>query len=441
MNVPEATAAPSDAPLDQPPTPATAPKKAMLVVFLVVFIDLLGFGIVLPLLPRFADNYLHVLPEAARGAALGALYSVFSLMQFVFSPAWGRVSDRVGRRPILMLGLAGSVVFYALFGFASNLPTDAAWLALGLLFLSRLGAGVAGASISTAAAVIADCTTRENRAKGMALIGAAFGIGFTFGPLIGYAGLELFQGQPWAPGAAASLLSLVSLLLAVRMLPETRMPGGAHAGKEWFSLARTAEVLRTPTVGTLVLIYFLVIFGFANFEGTLALLTRDALGLRDDRDNFLIFAYVGFVLTLVQGGVYRRLAGKVATEKLLAAGVVMMLLGLGGMAAVAANPFGFERGALFALFFVVTALAVTGFSFVNPSVSALVSRRSDPARQGEVIGVNQSFASLGRILGPFLGLVMFEADPSRVAPYLAAVVLLLLVVALLPRVGSGERPA
>lgn len=439
MNTPEVTAPPTD-PTAQPAAagpPAPGPRRAMLIVFLVVFIDLLGFGIVLPLLPRYAERFLPVLPDAAHGAALGLLYSIFSLMQFVFSPVWGRVSDRVGRRPILMLGLAGSVVFYALFGFASNLPAEAAWLALGLLFVSRLGAGVAGASVSTAAAVIADCTTRENRAKGMALIGAAFGIGFTFGPLIGYVGLELFEGQPWAPGAAASLLSLVALVLAVRLLPETRTPGGAAAGKEWFSLSRTAEVLRTPTVGALVLIYFLVIFGFANFEGTLALLTRDALGVTDDRDNFLIFAYVGLVLMLVQGGVYRRLAGKMPVERLLAAGVVMMLLGLGGVAAVAADPLDVGRGGRFAAFFAVTALAVAGFSFVNPSVSALVSRRSDPARQGEVMGVNQSFAALGRILGPFLGLVLFEADPTRTAPYLAAVALLILVAALLPKVRQG----
>ena len=126
------------------------PKSALFIVWLAVFIDLLGFGIVLPLLPRYAGDYLPAVPEAARGAVLGLLYSIFSLMQFVFSPVWGRVSDRVGRRPILILGLAGSVVFYALFGLASTLPPEQAWLALGLLFFSRLGAGVAGASVSTA---------------------------------------------------------------------------------------------------------------------------------------------------------------------------------------------------------------------------------------------------------------------------------------------------
>ena len=409
----------------------------MFVVFLVVFIDLLGFGIVLPLLPRYAGEYLGVVPEGARGAALGLLYSIFSVMQFVFSPVWGRLSDRIGRRPILLLSLAGSVVCYGLFAFASTLGAEQAWLALGLIFLSRLGAGVAGASISTAAAVIADCTTPDKRAKGMALIGAAFGIGFTFGPLIGYLGLEVFNQQHWAPGAAASLLSLVALLIAVRKLPETRLPGTAPAGKEWFSVRRTREVLATPTVGALIFIYFLAIFGFANFEGTLSLFTAAAFGLKDE-DNFLVFAYIGAVLMVAQGVIYRRLVGKLSEEKLLTAGVVMMILGLGGIAGVAYGVSAGESGGLKTAFYLTTALAVTGFAFVNPSVSALVSKRSDPARQGEVMGVNQSFNALGRILGPFLGLVLFDADPSHVLPYLAAVGLLVLVALLLPRVKGGK---
>ncbi|MBX9584711.1 MAG: MFS transporter [Gemmataceae bacterium] len=419
-----------DPPSDAPP----ARKSALFIVFLVVFIDLLGFGIVLPLLPRYAELYLPVVPEAGRGAALGLLYSIFSLMQFVFSPAWGRVSDRIGRRPILLLGLAGSVVFYGLFAAASTLPAEQAWLALGLIFLSRLGAGVAGASVSTAAAVIADCTTKESRAKGMALIGAAFGIGFTFGPLIGYVGLEVFQEQHWAPGVTASLLSLVALVLALRLLPETRTPGSAPAGKEWFSVSRSVEVLKTPTVGALVLVYFLVIFAFANFEGTLSLFTAATFGLAD-RDNFLIFAYIGAVLMLAQGVIYRRLVGKLSEEALMTAGVGLLVVGLAGVAAVAYLGDA-DRGLAYPLFFATTALAVTGFAFVNPSVSALVSKRSDPDRQGEVLGVNQSFASLGRILGPFLGLVLFQADPSRTLPYLAAVGLLAVVAVLLPRVRS-----
>ncbi len=168
--------------------PTTPPKGALLTVFLVVFIDLLGFGIVLPLLARYADTVLTKtsLPASSYGLIIGLLMSTFSLMQFIFAPIWGRISDRVGRRPILILGLAGSVVFYALFGYASTegVREQDATLALILMFVARIGAGIAGANISTAHAVIADCTPKEKRAHGMALIGIAFGIGFTFGPLL-----------------------------------------------------------------------------------------------------------------------------------------------------------------------------------------------------------------------------------------------------------------
>src|SRR2546430_3957189 len=143
-------------------------RAALFTVFLVVFIDLLGFGIVLPLLPRLAEGLLNPagVPSQLHGWVIGALLAVFSLMQFVFAPVWGRVSDRVGRKPILILGLAGSVVFYALFGYASSLGSTDAELALVLMFAARIGAGIAGATIATAQAVIADCTTKEKRAHG-----------------------------------------------------------------------------------------------------------------------------------------------------------------------------------------------------------------------------------------------------------------------------------
>src|SRR5262245_63942045 len=196
-----------------------APRAALLTVFLVVFIDLLGFGIVLPLLPRYSEKLLEPagIERQLHGLVTGCLLAVFSLMQFLFAPIWGRVSDRVGRRPILVLGLAGSVVFYALFGYASSLAATEARLALVLMFLSRIGAGVAGATIATAQAVIADTTTPEKRAHGMALIGIAFGIGFTFGPLVGLSSLFIpFKG---AAGLAAATLSLTALILAGPFLP------------------------------------------------------------------------------------------------------------------------------------------------------------------------------------------------------------------------------
>ena len=424
---------------DAPRSPNPPAIAALGIVWLVVFIDLLGFGIVLPVLPRQVEPYLNHLgfAPAARGAAIGVLFSVFSLMQFVFSPMWGRVSDRIGRRPVLLISLLGSVVFYALYGFAVTIPeTRSGTRRLGLMLLARIGAGVAGASVGTAAAVIADCTPPEKRAKGMALIGIAFGAGFTLGPLIAYFGLELFAQEPWGVGALASGLSLVALLIALAIFKETRNPQN-KAGKEFFSVARTLEVLKMPTVGVLVLIYFLAIFAFANFEATLARLTKDAFDMSYE-DNFLVFAFVGGVLMLA-GGSYRPLVKKRPEAKLLRVGIGLMIIGLAMLGVVAfivdaQRAEGHVQLPQKIGFYAAMAVAVIGFAFVNPSVSALVSKNADPSRQGEVQGVNQAFAALGRILGPLLGSVLFDLNASRTLPYLAAVLTLLVVGALLPRI-------
>ncbi len=431
----------------------TAPRSALLVVFLTVFIDLLGFGIVLPVLPRQAEPYLEALGLSAKvglgGAVIGMLFAVFSLMQFIFSPIWGRLSDRIGRRPILLLSLSGSVVFYALYGYAVSGAVDpspsgsAAMLALGLILLARIGAGIAGASVGTAAAVIADCTTPENRARGMALIGIAFGGGFTLGPLIAYFGLAVFDQARWGVGAIASLLSAVALVIAIFAFRETRRLG-AGASKEFPSVARSVAVLRMPTVGVLVLVYFLAIVAMAGFESTLALFTKNAFAMGDD-SNFLVFASIGFVLMLAGGG-YRPLAKRFSERRLLATGVGLMLGGLIQLAVVAAIVTG--RGIVAAPgdssrlgFYAAAALTVVGFAFVNPSVSALISRRTDRDRQGEVLGVNQSFASLGRIIGPLLGMSLFSLHPSHVLPYAASALILIAVALLMPRISEKHAAA
>lgn len=418
---------------DTEATPAdTAPRSALLVVFLTVFIDLLGFGIVLPVLPRQAEPLLEELglPPWAVGTMIGVLFSVFSLMQFVFSPFWGRVSDMVGRKPILLLSLSGSVVFYALYGYAVTFSSP--MVAIGLMLASRIGAGIAGASVGTAAAVIADCTTPQKRARGMALIGIAFGAGFTLGPLIAYFGLAVFDQQPWGVGALASLLSFVALCLAATVFRETRRPGAKSKG--FFGPGRMLGVLRMPEVGLLVLTYFLSIFAFANFEATLARLTKQAFGMTDDA-NFLVFAFIGAVL-MFAGGSYRPLASRMAEARLLLVGVVLMTIGLtgiGGVAWAATREPAVMSAAGLSLpswLYVAAAVAVFGFAFVNPSVSALISKHADPSRQGEVLGVNQSFASLGRILGPFVGSVLFSLHASRTLPFVTAVGVLAVVTVL-----------
>jgi MFS family permease len=296
--------------------------------------------------------------------------------------------------------------------------------------------------VSTAAAVIADCTTPEKRSKGMALIGVAFGFGFTLGPLIAYAGLKLVSNQPWGVGAIASGLSAIALLIAFFKFRETRQAAGLGTAKELFSIRKTLEVIRNPAIGPAVLVAFLCIFAFAVFEGTLSLFTERVFKLSEDA-NFLIFAFIGFVLIVAQGGVYRRLAGKVSDLKLATAGVLLMLIGLAGVGGIALSK-SIMTGSSDAVsglkpaFFLVTAVAVFGFAFVNPSLSSLVSKRADPARQGEVQGVNQSFSSLGRILGPFLGLMLLENDSRRAAPMILSMALLGLVILLLPQVSRTD---
>ena len=436
-----------------PPTEQRSNRSALFIVFFVVFIDLLGFGIVLPMLPRIARLYVTELVPATEqktiGAIVGLLMSSFSLMQFFFAPIWGRVSDRVGRRPILLLGLAGSVAFYSLFGYAASLPTDtpgAAKLALALFFVARIGAGIAGATIATAQAVIADSTPPEKRKHGMALIGAAFGIGFTFGPLIGFGCLELgtafgHAGQELI-GYSAAALSLVALLLGIFLMPETLVPGietGLRRRLLDFSALRFA--FTNSAIGPVILIFFMASLGFGAFEVTLSVFLKDTFNY-DESYSFLMFAYVGFVLMLTQGFLYRRLASRLSEVTFMTLGIIFMAIGValqGWISHDAWNRYQAEVMALlgnprgiFALLFVSLTCAVIGFSFLTPSAQALVSRRTPADRQGEILGVNQSAASLARILGPIFGLVLYQATADHILPYIGGAILLVLMLPLLP---------
>jgi MFS transporter, DHA1 family, tetracycline resistance protein len=461
-------AIPTVAPEMHEPVHVTAPSRkgrsAMFIVFLVVVIDLLGFGLVLPLLPRFADDYVEPVlglppkpPKPAKaergakvegqtprtdprlGAIIGFLMASFSAAQFFAAPIWGRVSDRIGRRPILLVGLGGSVVFYALFGYAAHLPATAEWglLALILLFIARTGAGICGATIATAQAVIADCTPPERRKHGMAMIGAAFGIGFTFGPLVGYA--ALLSGEQAAVGYVASALSAVALVLGILLLPETRQFGTTPPMRRgWIDFRAVRYALSSPAIGPIILVFFLSSLGFGSFESTLSVLLEDGLGL-DKNTTFLVFAYVGFVLALAQGGLYRPLAKWVSEPTFMATGILLMALGLialGGATYAALNDLlGF--GLLLAAFMVSLALSVIGFALLTPSAQALISRRTDDDRQGEILGVNQSASALARILGPIFGLMLYYLSSTRLLPYAFGAGLLLLMLPLIPRIRRG----
>lgn len=420
------------------PAPAKSNKFALLMVFLVVFIDLLGFGIVLPLLPIYGDQYVsRVLPEGSsrvfHGIILGLLMSSFSMMQFLFAPAWGRYSDSVGRKPILLLGLLGSIIFYALFGFASSLPAESAPLALILLFAARVGAGICGATIGTAQAVIADSTSLENRSRGMALIGAAFGIGFTFGPLVGFGALTFFPEQAGATGYISAALSLFAFVIGLLKMPETRVPGGHSANRKIFDVPAFKAVLATPALGPIIFVFFLATVGFGAFESTLAMINQDVLKF-GKTSNFLLFAYVGFTLSMANG-VYRPLSRRLSVYFFLTAGILLMGSGVASLAGITwISRNNILSDFLIPLMMISLTISVVGFAFLTPSAQALISQRADPERQGEILGVNQSCSSLARIFGPIFGLTLYKVD--SMAPFIFAGVLVLAMLPLVSRISK-----
>lgn len=390
-------------------------RGSLLVIFLTVFIDLLGFGMVLPLLPIYAKSFR----VDTSGWEIGLLMASFSLMTFFFAPLWGRLSDRIGRRPVLIIGLIGSVGFYLLFGVASMLKS------MTLLFIARIGAGIAGATIPAAQAYIADSTSLENRAKGMALIGAGFGLGFTFGPLLGAAALVFSNDvgtSPW-PGFTAAVLSGIALILAIFLLPESLRPGGFHAGHAIFDWRALSDALATRSLPALLATAFASVVSFGAFETTLSLLLKDeSLPFKFRFEQVLLFyAFIGLSLSVAQGFLVRRLAPRIGEVRLTLLGGITTMLGFGLLI------WAIRSGSLTQLM-VASAVEVTGFAFMTPSLQSLISRRSDPAKQGGILGVNQSTSSLARVVGPLIAIPLFTQ--SAPLPYWTAIGIMVVATAI-----------
>jgi MFS transporter, DHA1 family, tetracycline resistance protein len=372
-------------------------KRTLLLVFLVVFIDLMGFGIVIPLLPLYAKSY-HPTPQV-----FGLLMATYSLMQFLFAPILGRLSDRFGRRPVLLISLAGTVAAYLLFAFQHTLEA---------LFLARAIGGLFGANVSTAQAVIADVTAPDERAKGMGLIGAAFGLGFILGPAIGSGALRLGEN---APGLFAAGLSFCAFLLALLTLeetyPEERHTGELRVHRGWFTPARMWRALTHPQLGLVFGAFFLTTFAFSNFEATFALTLKDRLGL-DTKHIFWLFVFLGSLAAIIQGGLIGRLAPRFGERKLAVIGAAILVPGYLLLAQAQHVP---------ALLGSLTLLAL-GAGLTNPTLSALASRLATADEQGGVLGVYQSLSSMARIFGPFWGVYAFEKFGTSSAHITAAAV-------------------
>jgi MFS family permease len=390
-----------------PPAPS---RGSLLVIFLTVFIDLLGFGMVLPLLPIYAQSF----GVKEGGWEIALLMSSFSAMTFVFSPLWGRLSDRIGRRPVILVGLVASAAFYGLFGLATL------WQSLTWLFIARIGAGIAAGTIPTAQAYIADVTELKSRAKGMALIGAAFGLGFTFGPLIGYAALVFSHEasdigtSPW-PGYAAGGLSGLAFLLALVLLPESLRPGTHRAHHAVLDLRAWSDALSMPSIPAILLTSFVSVVSFGAYETTLSLLLKSPAFGFSFADVLLFFAFIGFTLSMAQGLLVRRLAGKVSEVVMATSGAGVTMLGflLLSLASQAGNVW---------FLVVASAVEVTGFSLMTPSLYSLLSRRSDPAKQGGILGVGQSVSALARVAGPLIAVPLFFRQPTL--PYWTALAMM-----------------
>jgi len=342
-------------------------------IFFTCFIDIIGFGIVIPVLPLYGEHF------GATPWQIGWLVGIFSLAQFFFAPIWGKISDRIGRKPVLLIGLLGTVAGYILMGFAHTVA---------VLFAARLLAGIAGANISAAQAYLADISTPENRAKAMGLLGAAFGLGFVFGPALGgWAGVKFNYA---APMFIAAGLALVNFCFVLFCLPESRQRREAERSEPIFP-GLFYHVERGTFLWS-VLSYFLVIAGFSMMTALFALLLLHRFGM-DALHTGYILAGLGILGVLIQGGLIGRLVRAFGEARVALVGAVVMALGLALLAGT--QSFG-------VMLLAATCIGV-GNSLLMPTLSSLASRSAEAEWQGRALGVMQSSGSLARWAGPIVG--------------------------------------
>ncbi|MBU1678116.1 MAG: MFS transporter [Bacteroidetes bacterium] len=357
-------------------------KASLTIIFFTVFIDLMGFGILIPILPTFASKELNI-----TDFEIGFIIAIFSLVQFLFNPVLGKISDRIGRRPIIIVTLLITSLSYIIFSIADSLL---------ILLLSRMLAGFGGSNIGVAQAYIADITDKSSRSKGMGMIGAAFGLGFVFGPLIG--GMISEYGYAFA-GYGSAAFSLTAAVFAFFLLPESLKKREEKKKIDFrlFDSEFSLKILRNPNVGIFIIIFFIIVFSVANIYGTFAILGYKVYGFTD-RQNGYLFGIMGIVSAIIQGGLIRILSKKFSDYSLILIGTIFMTLGLGLL------PYGIN----FTGVAIIISILSVGTGVLQPTILSVVSKKSPDEHQGAILGLNQSLASLARVLGPIWGGFAFE---------------------------------
>lgn len=399
-------------------------KPSVLIIFLTVFIDLVGFGIVVPLVPLFSRHF------GAHGFTIGIIIASFSAMQFLFAPIWGRLSDRIGRRPVLLISTFGAAGSYVLFALSCGLENHAA--ALWLMVLSRVFAGICGGNITVAQAYIADITPKEHRSKKMGLIGMAFGLGFIFGPILG--GISLKHIGITGPGWVAAALCAANFLLALLILGESLKPTSEHVAQRPH-LDQWLHTLRAPKIGLLVIVFFLATFCFSAFESTLPLLVSDnfRLDIQNDETSattvVYLFAYCGIIGAFIQGGAIGRLVKKMGEPKLITLSLVLTAVSLAllpfikGTSQLSWNILFQPEGTSWVVMLFALGLLATGTSLTRPPLFGLLSNLTHAHEQGANLGVAQGAGSLARIIGPVFATTTLHYLPPL--PYLTCTAVLL----------------
>jgi multidrug resistance protein len=357
-------------------------KPALSLIFLTVFIDLLGFGILIPILPAFAVKQLSV-DETAIGIAI----AVYSFVQFIFNPILGKLSDKHGRKPVIVICLLINAMGYIIFAFTTSYL---------ILIASRVVAGIGGSSISVAQAYIADVTTKETRSKGMGLIGSAFGLGFVFGPLIG-GFLSKFGYMETGLGAAA--FSLIAFIVTLIFLPESNLNRTevVETKRKILNIDAIAKAFKNPNLAILISLFFILTFSFANIYGTFALLGIEVYGFTDLQNGYM-FGIVGLSSAMVQGGLIGPITKFLGKKKILIIGSFLIMVTL-ALIPYAGN---------FLWLAVVGIFLSLGTGMLQPTLLSLISEVTSDAEQGITLGVNQSLSALARMLGPLWGGFAFE---------------------------------